>query len=111
VIRGAGEHALQLGLAQARVDGGRLRGDVGDDALVALGSAQLEVVARVGEIALEPRGELDLRLRVRALSQRLLRGFVVVPEPWGEGPVGQIFQQAGEPRDVKDAPLAHHGAA
>jgi hypothetical protein len=67
--------------------------------------------ARVGDISADLRGELELRLGLRALAQRLLRCFVVVPEARARGSPGQVFEQALESRDVKDAPLAHHGAS
>jgi hypothetical protein len=106
----AAEHALDLGLPHARLDLRHLRRGVGEHAVVVLGGAELEVLLEVGQLFGELRDELELRLGLRSLSQRLLGGFVVVPEPRAERPVIQIFEETLESRDVKDAPLAHHGA-
>jgi hypothetical protein len=107
----AGEHALELGLAQPLVDRGGLLRRIRDDGLVALGDAELEVLLEVDELLPELLGELELGLGLRALAQRLLGGLVVVPEAGNERGLVQIFEQAGQSRDVKDAPLAPRDAS
>jgi len=79
-------------------------------AVVVLRGAELEVLEGVVDLATEARGELDLGLGLGALAQDALRLLVVVPEPWRQRPLGQIFEDSLEPRDVKDAPLAPQSA-
>jgi hypothetical protein len=79
---------------------------------VTFGDPELEVLLEIGDISAHLRGELELRLGLRALAQRLLRCLVVVPEARARGSrLVQVFEHPLESRDVKDAPLAHHGAS
>jgi hypothetical protein len=110
VVCRAGEHALELGLPETRIERLGLRGGVGDDGLVVLGGAELEVLGEVAEILLDAPRELELGLDLRALAERALGLLVVVPEAGGEGELVQLLELSGEPSDVKDAPLAPHGA-
>jgi hypothetical protein len=84
---------------------------VGDHRLVALGDAEFEVLLDIGELLAELLRELELRLGLGALAKGLLGGFVVVPEAGNERGLVQIFKQARETRDVKDAPLAPRDAS
>jgi hypothetical protein len=111
LVGGAREHALELGLAEPLVDHRRLLGSVGDDGLVPLGDAEFEVLLEVGELFAELLRELELRLGLRAFAQGLLGGLVVVPEAGDERGLVQIFEQASQSRDVKDAPLAPRDAS
>jgi hypothetical protein len=110
VVGRAGQHALQLRLAQARVDRLGLVGRVGDDGLVVLGGAELEVLLGVADVLLELLCELEALGDRLLLLEDLLRGFVVVPEAGAQGRLVQIFELTLEPRDVKDAPLAPQSA-
>jgi hypothetical protein len=106
----AGEHAIELGLAELLIDARDLRLGVGDDRLVIFGGAELEVLGRVLDLPTELVRHLQLGFDGRALAQDALGLVVVVPEPWGQGHLGEIFELSLEPRDVKDAPLAPQSA-
>jgi hypothetical protein len=106
VIDGAGEHALELGLADARLERGGLRRRLGDGGLVVLGGAEVEQDDGVVEVAREPLDAGDVLLDRRPLAGDRLRLLLVVPEPRGERQLLEPVDLRLELRQVKDAPLA-----
>jgi hypothetical protein len=110
VIDGARQHPIELRLADPRLDRVYLRNGVALRRLVVLGNAELEVVGRIGQILFDLRDEIDRALDLRTLAQDLLRRGLVVPKIRDARPVVQLGKPPLECRDVKDAPLAPHGA-
>jgi hypothetical protein len=106
VVDGAGEHPLELGLADARLEGGGLRGRLGDGGLVVLRGAEVEQDDGVVEVARELLDARDVLLDRRAPAGDALRLLLVVPEPGGEGQLLEPVDLCLELRQVKDAPLA-----
>jgi hypothetical protein len=111
VVDRAGEHAGELGLAQAPFEAVDLGFGVTDRRRVVLGNAQLEIVVRLGEIFVELLQRVELTLDVGALAQEGLSFGLVVPEVGSSGLFVQLGELAFELGDVKDAPLAPAGAA
>jgi hypothetical protein len=106
VVDGAGEHALELGLADAHLEGGRLRGGLGDGRLVVLGGAEVEEDEGVVEVARQLLDAGDVLLDRGPLAGDRLRLLLVVPEPRGERQLLEPVDLRLELRQVKDAPLA-----
>jgi hypothetical protein len=106
VIDGAGEHALELRLADSRLERGGLRGRLGDGGLVVLGGAEVEEDDGVVEVAGELLDAGDVLLDRRAPARDPLRLFLIVPEPGGERQLLEPVDLRLELRQVKDAPLA-----
>jgi len=83
---------------------------VGDDALVVLLDAELEVLEGVGDVLLEALDRRELFLDVGALAKDLLRLGLVVPEVGRPGLFVQLRELSFQLRDVKDPSLAPRGA-
>jgi hypothetical protein len=79
---------------------------LGDDALVALGLAQLDQPERVVDLALDPAVALDRPLELIALAQSLLRGVRVVPQVGVLGGRVQLGETPVRVIPVKDASSA-----
>jgi hypothetical protein len=110
VIRRAGEHALQLGLSDTRLDGRNHFLDVVDRRLVTLGGSELEVLERVVHIAREALHELDFFLRRSSLAHQGLGLLLFVPEFGLGGELVQLFDFSLQLSEVKETPLAHQRA-
>jgi hypothetical protein len=106
VIDGAREHPLELGLADARLEGRGLRRRFGDGGLVVLRRAEIEQDDGVLEVARELLDARDVLLDGRAPPRDDLRLLLVVPEPRGERQLLEPASLCLELRQVKDAPLA-----
>jgi hypothetical protein len=106
VVDRAGEHAPELGRADARLEGRRLRGGLGDRRLVVLGGAEVQQDDRVVQV---PRQLLDARellLEAGALAVDDLRRLLILPEAGRERLLLELVYLRFELRKVKDAPLA-----
>jgi hypothetical protein len=110
VVDGPGQHARELRLADARLERLDLRDGVALRRLVVLGNAELEVLARIGELFFDLGDEIDRGFDLRALAQDLLCLGLIAPKIGNARPVVQLAQPPLEARDVKDAPLAPRGA-
>jgi hypothetical protein len=106
VVDRSGEHPLELGLADARLERGGLGGGLGDGGLVVLRRAEIEQDDGVVEVARELLDAGDVLLDRRAAPRDDLRLLLVVPEPWGERQLLEPVDLCLELRQVKDAPLA-----
>jgi hypothetical protein len=106
VVDGAGEHPLELGLADARLEGRGLRGRLGDGGLVVLRRAEIEQDDGVVEVARELLDARDVLFDRRAPAGDDLRLLLLVPEPRGERQLLEPVDLCLELRQVKDAPLA-----
>lgn len=87
-----------------------LLGDVGDGAVVALFSSELEILDGVAEVAFDLVDQRDLAFDNRAFAQYRLGLRLVVPETRLEGFFGQLFEALFQLGDFKDAPLAPRNA-
>jgi hypothetical protein len=74
------QHAAQLGLPDAKLDGVDLALELGQHRLVVVAGRELEQLARVGEISRQLLDRADLLFDFRALAQDFLRLGGVVPE-------------------------------
>jgi hypothetical protein len=106
VVHLAGEHARELGGAQALLELREAAADLVDDGVVLLGGAELEELLRVVDVPRELLDELDGLLDRRPLAVDGLRLLRVVPEAGGERGLVQAIDLVAKLRDVKDAPLA-----
>jgi hypothetical protein len=111
LIRGPGEHALELEVADGADERVDLRFGIGDRAVVLLLGGELEVVARVRELLLDALDQLDLRFDSRALAEDDLSMALVVPKPGGQGLLVQLLQLLLQLGEVKDASVAPGSAA
>jgi hypothetical protein len=106
VVQLAREHPGELGLADAPLEVVELAVDLGDDAVVLLGDAELEELLGVVDVARELLGLFDLGLDRRALAGDRLRALGVVPEPRRQGLLVERVDLPFQLGEVKDAPLA-----
>jgi hypothetical protein len=106
VVDGPGQHAFELGLADAGLERGRLGGGLGDGGLVVLRRAEIEQDDGVLEVARELLDAGDVLLDRRAPAGDDLRLLLVVPEAGGERQLLEPVDLCLELRQVKDAPLA-----
>jgi hypothetical protein len=106
VIDRPGKHARELGAADARLESRKLRFDLGNHLLVALGRAEFEQHACVLDVARQLLDAADLLLEAGALSVDDLRLLLIVPEPGGKRLLLEPAYRGLELRKVKDAPLA-----
>jgi hypothetical protein len=106
VVDGTREHPCELGGAHASLEGGRLRGGLGDRRLVVLRGSEVEQDDRVVQVARQLLDRGDLLLDARALARDDLRGLLVFPEARGERLLLELVYLRLELRQVKDAPLA-----
>jgi hypothetical protein len=100
------EHALELRLADARLERGGLRGRLGDGGLVVLRGAEIEQDDGVVEVARELLDGGDVLLDRRAPARDDLGLLLIVPEGGGERQLLEPVDLCLELRQVKDAPLA-----
>jgi hypothetical protein len=81
VIRGTGEHARELGLAEPLGEGLRLLLDVAEQPLVVLRRGELEELLGVPDFLRQRPRQLDLLDLLCALPEQRLSLVLVVPEP------------------------------
>jgi hypothetical protein len=106
VVDGTGEHAGQLGAADARLEAGQLGLGLADRGLVVLGRAELQKDGVVLYIAGQLLDRLELLLKARALAVNPLRPLGILPEVGGERLALELLDSRFQLRDVKGAPLA-----
>jgi hypothetical protein len=106
VIDRPGKHARELGAADARLESRKLRFDLGNHLLVALGRAEFEQHACVLDVARQLLDAAYLLFETGALSIDDLRFLLIVPETRSERLLLELGYCRLELRKVKDAPLA-----
>jgi hypothetical protein len=106
VVHGSGQHARELGPADALLERRKPRLGFGDGPGVVLGRAEFEKDARVVDVARQLLDAVDLLLERRAFAGDGLRLLRVVPEPGDQRLLLESVDLGLEPGQVKDAPLA-----
>jgi hypothetical protein len=102
----AREQALELALGDFGAELLEVTLGLGDDALVALGLAELDEAELIVELARDPLVAVDGIVQLVALAQRRLRGFRLVPELRVLGLGVQLIEPAYRIVPVKDASSA-----
>jgi len=105
----AREQALELALGNLDPQLLEIGLGFGNDALVALGIAELDEAELIVELALDPAVAVDGVVQLVALAQRRLRGFRLVPELRVLGLGVQLREPACGVIPVKDASSAAPG--
>jgi hypothetical protein len=106
VVDGPGQHARQLGGADATLERGKLGLGLGDDGVVVLGGAELQQDSGVLDVPRQLLDVGDLLLDAGPLAGDGLRLLLVVPEAGRERQLFEAVDLRLQPGEVKDAPLA-----